>query len=343
MAGLNRNRWPFWIGITGRFASECAHGREVIVLRDEDKNGIEFKHTDFTKRSSDSLKVINECLANTWIDVCITDDEYSVLRRRLLKKDEDDEGTSHTIDFGAHALRRIFNNKSWDEGGRFYGGWWQSIPREYRKRIHLNGKRTIELDFSGMHPAMMYAQIDAAPPPDPYDIGIGTVSRTVIKKAFNSLINAPNQRIDEQLGFDSEQSGLSWKELLDAIRDFHHPVKEYFNTGEGLRLQRKDSDIAETVMRKFTGMAYPCLPVHDSFIVHHALADDLNTAMLEAYEEIVGVSAKVDAKAVWEYQAPEEPEFVNMGDVDGMFDHGEYQEYEQRRLEWYAYKEKEVA
>ena len=25
MAGLNRNQWPLWIGISGRFASECAH------------------------------------------------------------------------------------------------------------------------------------------------------------------------------------------------------------------------------------------------------------------------------------------------------------------------------
>lgn len=24
MAGLNRNRWPLWIGNSGRFASECA-------------------------------------------------------------------------------------------------------------------------------------------------------------------------------------------------------------------------------------------------------------------------------------------------------------------------------
>ena len=24
MAGLNRNRWPLWIGISGRFESECA-------------------------------------------------------------------------------------------------------------------------------------------------------------------------------------------------------------------------------------------------------------------------------------------------------------------------------
>ena len=28
MAALNRNRWPLWIGFSGRFASECARKGE---------------------------------------------------------------------------------------------------------------------------------------------------------------------------------------------------------------------------------------------------------------------------------------------------------------------------
>ena len=31
MAALNRNQWPFWIGISGRFASECARIRDKIA------------------------------------------------------------------------------------------------------------------------------------------------------------------------------------------------------------------------------------------------------------------------------------------------------------------------
>ena len=30
VAGLNRNQWPLWIGISGRFASECATGAELL-------------------------------------------------------------------------------------------------------------------------------------------------------------------------------------------------------------------------------------------------------------------------------------------------------------------------
>ena len=29
MAGLNRNQWPLWIGISGRFASECAASSSI--------------------------------------------------------------------------------------------------------------------------------------------------------------------------------------------------------------------------------------------------------------------------------------------------------------------------
>ena len=31
MAGLNRNQWPLWIGISGRFASECAAGYKTAI------------------------------------------------------------------------------------------------------------------------------------------------------------------------------------------------------------------------------------------------------------------------------------------------------------------------
>ena len=31
MAGLNRNQWPLWIGISGRFASECAETATMAV------------------------------------------------------------------------------------------------------------------------------------------------------------------------------------------------------------------------------------------------------------------------------------------------------------------------
>jgi len=40
-------------------------------------------------------------------------------------------------------------------------------------------------------------------------------------------------------------------------------------------------------------MRYACLPVHDSFIVHHGLQDDLDQIMRDAFKAEFGVNGKV--------------------------------------------------
>ena len=65
-----------------------------------------------------------------------------------------------------------FNNESFEDGGRFYGGWWQSIPSEYRKYISLNGDLTIEMDYSSIHIHLLYAELQShCPHKDHYVFG----------------------------------------------------------------------------------------------------------------------------------------------------------------------------
>ena len=58
-----------------------------------------------------------------------------------------------------------------------------------------------------------------------------------------------------------------------------------FFQGHGNHLQYIDSCIAEQVMLQFNRMDYPVLPVHDSFIMHHAFGDlgELEEAMRRAF------------------------------------------------------------
>jgi hypothetical protein len=50
---------------------------------------------------------------------------------------------------------------------RFYGGWWQLIPGDYRVFITINSNWTVQLDYSGMHFAIMYAALDMDIPMEP--------------------------------------------------------------------------------------------------------------------------------------------------------------------------------
>ena len=93
----------------------------------------------------------NQLLSNTHID--IFDLELPVLeigsgkRKMRLQINQRDK-----------FVRRIFNNSRWDQGGRFYGGWWQRCPKDYRKKIKMDGMMTAEIDFSGLHIVMLYGQ-----------------------------------------------------------------------------------------------------------------------------------------------------------------------------------------
>ena len=57
-------------------------------------------------------------------------------------------------------LARIFNDGKWGVGGRFYYGWWQEIPKRFRKYITIDEGFTTELDYSALHPHMVYYKND---------------------------------------------------------------------------------------------------------------------------------------------------------------------------------------
>ena len=136
---------------------------EIIVLRAKRKGKqrqgdlINYKNTQFTKRARADLEKINEFIAGHNINLDITDDQEEALRDRM--QNRDDPARDNYLDFTKTHLRRIFNNGSFEQGGRFYGGWWQEIFSEYRHFITIDGKRTVGLDYSGMHFAIMYADL----------------------------------------------------------------------------------------------------------------------------------------------------------------------------------------
>ncbi|MER9095907.1 hypothetical protein NKI34_33825 [Mesorhizobium sp. M0700] len=180
-------------------------------------------------------------------------------------------------------LYRVFNDGRFDHGGRFYGGWWQSIPKEDRRFITINGMPTVEVDFSSMQLAMLYAQVGQQLEGDAYAIdGLGPEFRPLVKTTTLKMINAKGHI---QPPFKSAlPPSISWKDLEEAILAKHNPIAEFFGSGEGIRLQRLDSDIAEDVMIRMMDKGVPVLPIHDSFIVAEGYADELSATMLDAYQ-----------------------------------------------------------
>ena len=254
-------------------------GRRMLAPYEEDKD---------TEQWRINLREINACFSRHMLDLRIKDSEVESLQERLLSDSE-----KEPIDFTKKLLVRIFINNSFGEGGRFYRGWWQNIPSEYRPFITINTKSTQEHDYSQLNPNMIYSLYNhELGSEDAYSRVIGPEHRDVVKEAFNAMFQANTSLESKPTGINIDEIGMTWKELRQAILDAHKPIKDLFFTGLGNKLQFEDSIMAENVMLQFARMDYPALPVHDSFIMHHAFGNDgskeeseLEEAMRRAFHD----------------------------------------------------------
>jgi len=96
-----------------------------------------------------NLGRINRVLEQSWFDLEVDDEDLLQLEIRL-SQDPDDPPP---INMSHRRLYRVFNDPDLRTGGRFYGGWWQNIPKTYRSRLLVNGKRMVEYDYSYSMPS----------------------------------------------------------------------------------------------------------------------------------------------------------------------------------------------
>ena len=294
----------------------------TLQYKNKDKRPLPIpKHLEAKAVELDAgTKTINEKLRTTFIDLFIDDYELEDLNTRMSDKAEEKPYQQFRLDRSQRYLKRVFNNESFEDGGRFYGGWWQSIPSEYRKYISLNGDLTIEMDYSSIHIHLLYAELQShCPHKDHYVFGKLTKAfRPITKTLMMILINASSEKAAlasaEKQGLinDGLPKGIETpRDYLEEIYLHHEPIKEFFGTGYGVKLQFKDSQIAEAVMLDM--LPEPCLPVHDSFIVRKGQAQKLRRVMNEQFKLFTGVDAelKTDVLKVDKYREKIIKELIN--------------------------------
>ena len=266
-----------------------------------EKDWVNVEQTKEIKDIQENLYMINLFLSKQCITLDLDDKQLSELVNTVTIKEQDTE----LLDLRRIQLVRIFSRGSIDKGGRFYRGWWQGIPSIHRPHIRINGKKTIEVDYSGMHLRMLYALCNIEFPydKDPYDIGLEDWEgkedprRKTIKKAFNAILN--DEEGTRKLKAKEETVlGLSNDEFNQKLKDTHPKIYQEIQSDIGLRLQKLDSDIAEDVLLQLTSLSIPCLPVHDSFIVTASNELLLIDLLKNSFRKYLGVDIKVDVDVV---------------------------------------------
>lgn len=257
---------------------------DVVVLKGLD--GKEKIYTDSTLNGSlKKRKIIqqyNGLLKRTYIDL----DTEGYLPKKCIH-----------VDMSRKHVYRIFSNGKWNNGGRYYGGFWMGIPESLRTRIIINNMEVMEYDFKGMHIKLLYA-MEGKPYElgDPYNIPgypQGKKMRKFLKTLFLILINCEDGRkvkgaLEKEIYKDPESfpEFSEWpnlKETVKLIRQHHAPVARHILTGKGIELQYIDSLIAEQVISTFTSRNIPILSIHDSFIIQRCHEDLLTSIMRDAY------------------------------------------------------------
>jgi hypothetical protein len=240
---------------------------ETIRLKDEHDNLRDYRETDVTIRMRRNLVMINEALRAEQIGICGVEGPIATIAGRPLS-------------LGQDQLHRVFNRGSFSLGGRMYGPFWQNLPKAVRSDLIISGKGTDEEDYSQLHPRMLYAlyaEAGAVLEGDAYELD--GWDRPLVKRAFNIAINADTEvaairAIAQEIG--GEGAYTKARRLLEAIRARHRPIGSSFGSGAGLRLQRRDADLAERVTLRLLNQNIVVLSIHDSFVVQtrHALVRD---------------------------------------------------------------------
>ncbi len=290
----------------------------VLILKDKEKNEIEYEDTPETRKMIDLVNRYNQFMSN-----------QEVL---------DVEGTRlHT------ALARVFSrgdvsspNHLFSYGGRFYteGTNYQQFPSIDRKLITINGENVYELDFRSIH-ISMYCSMEGITLPEGYDVYsqydednyvldadmVQMVTctykqdynpyREFQKLAWLILINCgkrdktrmQNRRLaittlEHKLKEDRELPehlqrfiGLKAVDIEGVVTHIENTfsiAKGLLYSDKGIELMKSDSDMMQQILSDCVKEGIPVLCVHDSVVVPQSGVGKVMEIMKAAYGFICG-------------------------------------------------------
>ena len=249
---------------------------ELVELRDKKGRLKEYKNTARTYKIRSVLKKINAI--NQAADI-----RYESYR------------------LSCH-LVAIFNRKFTLYGRLHTRGYrhYQGLNGDERKRITINDRSVVELDYSGLHPHLLYAKQGIQFFGDPYSVvDSRTEARPFLKQVLLCMLNAKDEIAAERAAnywlFKNHAERGALKEigitrarpLIEAFKSAHKPIARYFCNGKdtGLRIMNLDARIALDVVDHFAKQNIPILAIHDSFIVQEQYQAELLQTMKRTYRK----------------------------------------------------------
>ena len=282
--------------------------RKPVVLRGTNKEDItpEVLPPEVQKRA----EVVTSY--NTEINKHLIKVEYASPIRRCRGKDADGK---FIFDYERRELKRFgvklqaIYNHDFNHGGRFYalnvaGISYQCMSHKTdygklddraldRSSITIDNQQTVEIDYSGLHINLAYAESGLQLDKDAYG-WLKPGQREFAKVVTLIAINSTSKKQAIGAIYHSKYAKLhkidykTIEECLEKLSEYHQPLAEklYKGRGYGLHLQWVDSCIMQDVLEKCLNAGIVTLPIHDSIIVKHTDSEQAKQIMVDAYRKV---------------------------------------------------------
>lgn len=280
----------------------------IMILRDEDKNDLQYDPTQLQLQQIHFLKGYNEHLS----DFKFYDKDGKVIAEPF--------------------LRRIFNT-SFEMGGRYYTqmGVIQTMSPEDRLKITVDGRKCCEVDAVALHPSILATRAGIHVDYDPYDfevpaeIDYEAIEKYKVKYGKDQYDPVRNlNKIAVLLAFNNKTRGAALQSISRKLRDDTNlpekdrmyfginfldinqlyanmanrnlAISESFGSNAGAFLQWLDSTWMERVLGYMIQLNIPAIPVHDSIVCPEDCVDSVVKAMTLSYEQSFGDSYNLKLK-----------------------------------------------
>jgi hypothetical protein len=271
-----------------------------------------YKDTPETERMRAVVQRYNKQLDDTHIDCdaeCISDADRKEVIDMLKEYKTNDPVVS--VDLSSKNVHRVFNNRSFVQGGRFYGAWWIGCPSVLRKYITINGESTVELDYSGIHIHLLYAMKGinyAKRKEDAYALEDGVPDRDLNKLILLTALNAETvegarDSVYDQLRKENRLKLYSFKrsktpimEKITLLKLKHAEIADCIASGEGVKLQYLDSCVIEKLIMYGMESDITLLTVHDSVICQAKYSVLVKDKMWQCYSDMLNTQLKCNIK-----------------------------------------------
>ena len=264
--------------------------REVLVLKSKkDRQGeadyIDYEDTNSIRVMRNAVRRINKHLQAAPIFLDIPDGGTFV------------DQSGHPVDPTQRPLRRIFNNGSWLEGGRLFGGFWESMPRRQRfdhlrlgSKLHPDGESIVNVDLRQLFPRLAYHRMRIDPPEG--DLYAVTCENDPNRSGWKQLINAqlcagkPLTNWPDGV-HEAFPEAITFKQAVAALTVKHAPIAHLFGTGIGMMFMTQESEALLRVLSRLYRLGITALPLHDSVLVPCSEAEVAKDVMMESMKFII--------------------------------------------------------